>query len=392
MNEKHKIFRQFLEEKNIQKLIDISLNVISDSKKVNKSKATFISNRFLKNIRKLQNFNDLDVFKNGEYENLLEILNNINSELNKNYVSFNSIEDFNNTMDRFNSSSETDNYNYALESFKNDFTVIQKNLNVLSLKIDKELEFIDSKTNSFKIKYERLNEFDEQLNTLNSTINEKNSTINNALKKLNSQIEDSVILKKELDDSIKLNIEERLNDALELIEQARNALSLKETEGIAAAYSGKLEKITKSKTQNNWLIAASILVGLAVFLGFLLTGGDLWGLKFDDSNNDVGIIVGRIAVTGLLLSAAIFCSKQYINQKNLIEDYEYKVVLSKSILAFAEKIKVIDDTRVADYFNHVLKELHQDPLRARQSNKQDKGVSLDTVDKLVDVINKMKTN
>lgn len=229
------------------------------------------------------------------------------------------------------------------------------------------------------------------MNFIDAELRKKNSNINHSITNLNSEIEHILKYKSEIEKEIHKEIQEKKSAASELIEQARTALNLRETEGIAAAYSVKLKKITDAKTQNNWLIAAGILVSFAVFLGFLLTGGNLWGLKFE-STNEVGIIVGRIAVTGLLLSAAIFCSKQYINQKNLIEDYEYKVVLSKSILAFAEKIKEIDDTRVADYFNHVLKELHQDPLRARKSQKQEKGVSLDTVDKLVDVINKMKTS
>jgi len=77
--------------------------------------------------------------------------------------------------------------------------------------------------------------------------------------------------------------------------------------------------------------------------------------------------------------------------RNLEEDYEYKVVLTKSILAFANKIKDIDNTKVADYLTQVLNELHQDPLRNRKEKGDEKSlISIDNMDKLAEIFQKFK--
>jgi hypothetical protein len=45
----------------------------------------------------------------------------------------------------------------------------------------------------------------------------------------------------------------------------------------------------------------------------------------------------------LCVLSATFCATQYNKQKNLIEDYAYKTVLSKSFIAFAEELKKHDE-------------------------------------------------
>ena len=152
-------------------------------------------------------------------------------------------------------------------------------------------------------------------------------------------------MKSEIEKSITLNI----NKSKELIKQAEEALELKQTEGISKAYSSRLSKLTSEKTKNRWLIGAIVFLVLTFITGFLLTGGkiNLWGFTvgFNDTEN-LAFVLGRILLTGIGISGSIFCANRYVYIKNLEEDYEYKVVLSKSILAFSNKIKELDDKKL----------------------------------------------
>ena len=73
------------------------------------------------------------------------------------------------------------------------------------------------------------------------------------------------------------------------------------------------------------------------------------------------------------ITGSIFCANQYIKQKNIIEDYAYKTVLAKSIIAFSEELRT-NDNNTSDYYKEyistILKEIHQDPLRKRVQDKE----------------------
>src|SRR5690606_3262641 len=171
---------------------------------------------------------------------------------------------------------------------------------------------------------------------------------------------------------------------------AEKALELRETEGIAAAYSSRLAKISESKNKRNWLYGALGFVVFTLLFGYLLTGGQFFGTGFKETNN-IGIIIGRIVLTAIGVSGAVFCAKRFVVLRNLEEDYEYKVVLTKSILAFANKIKDINEDKVAEYLTQVLNELHQDPLRERKGKNEDKDLtSIENIGKLTDLFQKIK--
>jgi hypothetical protein len=55
----------------------------------------------------------------------------------------------------------------------------------------------------------------------------------------------------------------------------------------------------------------------------------------------------------------------------LAEDYAYKAVLTKSIVAFSEELRKKDETGYSEYISTVLKEIHQDPLRKRSKEKDE---------------------
>lgn len=158
------------------------------------------------------------------------------------------------------------------------------------------------------------------------------------------------------------------NEINVLISQAEKALNLKSAEGISAAFSSHYSKIEDNRSLIYWIIGASIFILSAIGLTIWIVIG---------SNADaISAIVGRVVAVAISITGATFCAKQYIKQKNILEDYAYKSVLAKSIIAFTEEIKKRDDKKVAEYLSKVLDEIHKDPLRARD-NHEDKNIGLD---------------
>lgn len=169
----------------------------------------------------------------------------------------------------------------------------------------------------------------------------------------------------------------------ELISQAEKALKLKSAEGISAAFSAQYDSSSKIWGLRLWIVGASIFILIAIGLTVWIVSG--YGIA---NPNSISSIVGRIVAVGIAITGATFCAKQYTKQKNISEDYAYKAVLTKSIIAFTEEIKKRDEKKVAEYLEKVLSEIHQDPLRKRTDKEDTVSISkpLDLVSKLIDKI------
>jgi len=291
-------------------------------------------------------------------------------------------------------------YKRLLKDIK-DSEEIKDSIDEIKSKVEEEAEIISAiseKAEELKTKYEQ----DEtDIAEKSSSITDAEQEIENRKKEIlafASNIEDNELkletIYNKLKDSIDEELSAKLLKANSLIEQAENALELKQTEGIAKAYSSRLLKISDSKNKMYWLIGASVFVIITLLFGFLLTGGQvkIWQLDLGFANTEnIGFIIGRIALTFIGISGAVFCANRFVMLRNLEEDYEYKVVLTKSILAFSNKIKEIDKTKVADYLTQVLNELHQDPLRSRKPEKHSKSeMDLEKIDKFLEIIKKVK--
>lgn len=173
-----------------------------------------------------------------------------------------------------------------------------------------------------------------------------------------------------------------LDKANELIDSAKQALNYKTAEGISAAFQ---EQYT---TSNNWLIFGSWILGAIVCLGGTIALG-VWVLK--TSPDQIGLLIGRISLLPLPIIGAIFCANQYTKQKHIIEDYAYKMVLSKAIVGFSEQLKkngTGDNEEYVHYIKTALEEIHKDPLRKREKGKETKGETPALKD-LVDVAEKI---
>ncbi|MCH5598644.1 AAA family ATPase [Niabella ginsengisoli] len=165
----------------------------------------------------------------------------------------------------------------------------------------------------------------------------------------------------------------------ELISQAEKALNLKSAEGISAAFSAQYNSSNKVWGLRLWIIGAAVFIIVAICLTIWIVSG--YGII---NPNSISSIVGRVVAVGIAITGATFCAKQFTKQKNISEDYAYKAVLTKSIIAFTEEIKKRDENKVAEYLEKVLSEIHQDPLRKR-TDKED----IDSINKPFDIIGKL---
>lgn len=167
---------------------------------------------------------------------------------------------------------------------------------------------------------------------------------------------------------------EKREEIGDLIKEAEDALHIKSAQGISAAFNAKCEEEIK---YNNWLWGAVTFLAIAFFItSWIVTG---WWIE---KNNDLNSIIGRIVAIIISISAATFCANQYNKLKNIKEDYAYKAVLAKSIVAFTNKIKEEDPNKVPDYLDKILSEIHKDPLR--KDAKNEKGLSIIDIKELLD--------
>lgn len=179
----------------------------------------------------------------------------------------------------------------------------------------------------------------------------------------------------------------------ELIQSAETALNLKSAQGISAAFSSQYDTAKDSGVIklfwgikfNSWIFGASLFILSAIGITVWIATGHL-----NSDSNGISLMFARIVAVAISITGATFCARQYIKQRNIAEDYAYKAVLSKSIIAFTDELKKKDEQRVAQYLTKVLDEIHKDPLRGRE-NIEDKNVGLNAteiIDKLVEVIKK----
>ena len=157
-----------------------------------------------------------------------------------------------------------------------------------------------------------------------------------------------------------------LNEASNLIEQSKLALGYTTSVGLSASFDAQCKELKgwQSIKLWIWLVASTLSIIGVISIGIWLINGN-----HHATNGDVASmwmqIVSKISMVPLLVTATIFCANQYSKQKNLLEDYSYKLTLAKSMIAFSEELREKDPERYREYLSMVLSEIHQDPLRYR---------------------------
>lgn len=210
--------------------------------------------------------------------------------------------------------------------------------------------------------------------------------------KQNAQFE---VFKKTLDKNT-TEQKQYLSEARKLIEDSKLALSYTTSVGLSASFDAQCKEIKgwKSFKLWSWLVASAVGV-----IGVICIG--VWLIYGNHHANDGNItsmwmqIIGKISMIPLLVTTIVFCANQYGKQKNLLEDYSYKLALAKSMVAFSEELREKDSERYKEYLSTVLNEILKDPLRTRidpNKNKTTKGEallsneSLATFEKIISLI------
>ena len=173
-----------------------------------------------------------------------------------------------------------------------------------------------------------------------------------------------------------------LKEAKELIDSSKLALNYKTAEGISASFNTRFSEASSKWRYYPWLIGGSLSILAAIALGIVI----LYTTK------GTGMILGRISLIPLPIISAIFCAKQYTKQKNLIEDYAYKMVLAKAIVGFSEQLKKNgsdDNSEYVHYIKTSLEEIHKDPLRKRDREKKSNELNLDNIIEIAEKIKKL---
>lgn len=297
----------------------------------------------------------------------------------------------------------------------------QKNevlLNDLTTNNEKLEEVLNECENKLKEADEKNEELNEKFDELKNKISESDSLIDKATEivatsdVLLTETQNNAELIKEFESTVdkrenqikvidartieyRTNIEKFEKERIELNDQAQDtiakaliALEYNTARGLSASFQTQLDKIENSKYYL-WLVGASFFLLLTVGIGIwiVLTGHlDIYGT------------IGRLSLTPFTITGAIFCANQYIRQKNVIEDYSYKLVLSKSIVGFSEQLNNgrENSNEYKEYIKIALSEIHKDPLRKR--SKIDKDVDggikngidtiIETAQKIIGITNR----
>ncbi|TDB65295.1 AAA family ATPase [Arundinibacter roseus] len=267
--------------------------------------------------------------------------------------------------------------------------------NIISKKTEliKQTENLKTYNDDLILSKEQADEnLEEIVNSLNeSKSNEKLITsFANKVQERDKRLSELEILTERNSQKLKEYETERkeiLAESKKLIESAKTALNYKTAEGISASFQVQYENANKKIVFGSWILGAIICLLLTIGLG-------IWILQ--NVPNDLVILFARISLLPLPIIGAIFCANQYTKQKNIIEDYAYKMVLAKSIVGFSEQLKKNGTENNEEYIHYIktaLEEIHKDPLRKRNSSNSKEPkiepTNLTQIGELVEKISKL---
>lgn len=293
-----------------------------------------------------------------------------------------------------------------ISSEKNKVKEIQeetiKNLESLKEYITK----IEEKSEKFNEDFESFEELTSELETIktksktlleeiieshnNSASNEK--VIENFANKIESSEKKVNTLNlnvQENEDKLKSYEEERknlLNEANDLINSAKEALNYKTAEGISASFQTQYDNSITFWNKNLWLVLASVCLLITIGIG-------IWIIDGNQKELDLNIIITRITLLPFPIFGAIFCANQYTKQKNISEDYAYKMVIAKSIVGFSEQLKKHSSEDKSEYLHYIktaLEEIHKDPLRNRKSKSEKSDFGEQKIKDIIEIAQKLK--
>jgi len=147
---------------------------------------------------------------------------------------------------------------------------------------------------------------------------------------------------------------QEMEKSKDLIEKSKLALEYTTAAGVSAAFNERYiadKKWWKSVLNFLWVLAAGGSIAGAIYTIYPLLSQEEIGW---------GAYIARILIMPTAIGAAWFCAARYVRYNNITEDYGYKSVLAKSMVAFLDQFQ--GEEREL-YLKTVLKQLLQDPLR-----------------------------
>jgi len=157
------------------------------------------------------------------------------------------------------------------------------------------------------------------------------------------------------------NFENQQEKIDKLIKDAEKALQLKSSQGLSAALSTQYDNENDFNKKKYWLISAGIFILLSL-LGVLMLIFNIEFEHFKVVNNGINSVVARVVFVGITITGATFCANQFTKQKQIADNYGYKLVLAKSIVAFAQEIKKHNPSQASEYMKDVLDEINKSPI------------------------------
>lgn len=196
------------------------------------------------------------------------------------------------------------------------------------------------------------------------------ATIINATREFFNQIEGTqttISTQKETFKDYESQMKSQIEQASNVIKQARQSLAYGERAGLCAAFSARVEEDKAKEKWLLWWFASATFFGLlAMFLGTILSTGFLVPESFKGLVGGTSLLswLAKITITGIPFSAGWFCLSRYSREKNLAEDYKYKAVVVQSMEAFLAQFHEKENER-ALYVNTVFQQVFQDPMRKK---------------------------
>ena len=158
-------------------------------------------------------------------------------------------------------------------------------------------------------------------------------------------------------------VREAGDEAEALIKQVREAVEWGAVAEISASFNSRYEDLKRGRRWNLlWLAGALTCLGATIWFSYETVQMQNYDLSF-------GFFFARFAMMIATGYGIWFCAFRFVRYQNTLEDYAYKVVLSKSMAAFLQL---------------VLSKIHQDPLRNQHDLKS-------PGDRVIDRLRRSKT-
>ncbi|KFF70304.1 hypothetical protein IW01_10820 [Pectobacterium brasiliense] len=165
--------------------------------------------------------------------------------------------------------------------------------------------------------------------------------------------------------SVKTFFLSKVKDIDDITEKAKNALDKASDVAVGGHFKAQYENAKKLVflwlLSGGFFLVGAILICLATVFpevtNTLINKG-----QGDAYGNQTSIIIARLAIAPLFLLGAWFCAYQYNKQKQLIEDYAYKKVLTLSLLSIKAEIEGMGESHVSEFIKGVQKEVLKSPL------------------------------